>query len=531
MVTMMKSKQDQKTNVLFITADQWRGDCLSLLGHPNARTPNIDALARDATCFTRHYAQATPCGPARASLYTGLYLMNHRVCVNGSPMDARHTNVALEARRAGYEPTLFGYTDHSVDPRTVPSGDARLLTYEGVLPGFHQRLIMDTPPALEWLTWLRRQGVDVPGTMEDLYRTKQVARGDLSVGDHLTQRNFAAEHTESRFVTEDLLSFLSERAGSGWFAHVSYIRPHPPFSVPEPYASMISPSDISAPIRRPSLAEEQAQHPLLALGHQRNIKERYVTGQGEESSAAWTAEEVAEIRAVYHGMQAEVDAEIGRIIGHLKQSGDYENTLIVLTSDHGEMLGDHYMFGKFCYFDGAFHIPLIIRMPGADRERGTQVHKFTEAVDIMPTMLEALGLNIPSQVDGRSMVAFLNGESPSDWRQEAHWEYDFRDVIAGKPERAFGLTLDQCQLSVMRGERHKYIHFPGLPAVFFDLERDPNEFENRAEDPDYRHLVLEYAQKMLSWRMTHADRTLSGMVVGAAGLVTRSHDERQRPRQ
>ena len=527
----MTISQSPKINVLLITADQWRGDCLSMLGHPCARTPNIDALAGDATCFTRHFSQATPCGPARASLYTGLYLMNHRVCVNGSPLDARHANVALEARRAGYEPVLFGYTDQAVDPRTVAPGDTRLLTYEGVLPGFHQRLVMDTPPALEWLGWMKRQGVAVAGSMDDLYRSKPAAPGQLSAADHMTQRNFGAEHTETRFVTEDLLNYLGGRAGTGWFAHVSYIRPHPPLSVPKPYANMIAPSDTPAPVRRASLAEERAQHPILDLAYERSTKERFVTGQGNQSVAEWTEREVAEIRAIYYGMQAEVDAEIGRVIDHLKQSGDYENTLIVLTSDHGEMLGDHYLFGKFGYFDTAFHIPLIIRAPGADRGRGTRVNNFTEAVDVMPTMLASLGLDIPSQVDGRSLVTFLQGEDPADWRREAHWELDFRDVLAGKPERNFGLTLDQCQLAVVRGERYKYVHFPGLPALFFDLGRDAHEFENRANDPDYRDLILEYAQKMLSWRMAHADRTLSGMLVGPQGLVSRSHEERRQGRR
>jgi arylsulfatase A-like enzyme len=530
MATIMTNRFRGKTNVLFITADQWRGDSLSLLGHPSVRTPNIDALAADGICFTNHYSQATPCGPARASLYTGLYLMNHRVCVNGSPLDARHTNVALEARRAGYEPTLFGYTDQSVDPRTVPPGDARLLTYEGVLPGFHQRLAMDTPPALDWMSWLKRQGVDTPATMVALYRTQPAAKGRLNVADHLTQRKFGAEHTESRFVTDSLLEFLSLRSGTGWFAHVSYIRPHPPFSVPEPYASMIAPSDTPKPIRRASLAEERRQHPFLDLALRKSTKEKAVAGQGDASSADWTIEEVAEIRAIYHGMQAEVDAEIGRVIDHLKQSGDYENTLIIMTSDHGEMLGDHYLFGKFSYFDAAFHIPLIVRAPGAGMTRGGRVDAFSEAIDVMPTILDALGLEVPSQVDGRSLEPFLRGEVPPNWRDGVHWELDFRDVLMGQPERDFGLTLDQCQLSVVRDERYKYVHFPGLPALFLDLERDPGEFDNRAEDPDYRDLVLEYAQKMLSWRMTHADRTLSGMSVGATGLVTRTHAERWIPR-
>jgi arylsulfatase A-like enzyme len=524
----MTIEPGKRLNVLMITADQWRGDSLSLLGHPCARTPNLDALAADGICFAKHYGQAAPCSPARASLYTGLYLMNHRVCVNGTPLDKRHANIALEARRAGYEPTLFGYTDQSVDPRTVPSGDARLLTYEGVLPGFHQRLVMDTPPAIEWMSWLGRQGVPVPATMEELYRTNPAAPGQLSVAEHLTHRGFAAEHTETRFVTEDLLNFLDGRAGAGWFAHVSYIRPHPPFSVPEPYASMIAPSDTPAPVRRATMEEERAQHPLLDLAHERATKEKFVTGQGEASAAEWNLDEVAEIRAIYHGMQAEVDAEIGRVLDHLKRSGDYENTLIVFTSDHGEMLGDHYLFGKFGYFDAAVHIPLILRVPGEGQARGALVDRFTEAIDVMPTILDALGLEIPSQVDGRSLLPFSLGKSPANWRDAVHWEMDFRDIIEAKPERDFGLTLDECQFSIIRDERYKYVHFPGLPALFMDLERDPSEFENRADDPDYRDLVLNYAQRMLSWRISHADRTLTGMLVGPDGLASRSHADRRK---
>jgi arylsulfatase A-like enzyme len=228
-------------NILFITADQWQGDCLSLLGHPCVATPNLDALAAEETAFTRHYAQAVPCSPARASLYSGLYLMNHRVCVNGTPHDERHTNVALEAKRAGYDPYLFGYTDQAVDPRKVASNDSRLRIYEGVLPGFTQRVVMDTP-SHAWQAWLRRQAVEGTGDINELYRTDTAAPGGLKVSEHLTQRRFGTEQTETRYVTDGVLDFLETRAGTGWFAHVSYSGPHPPFSVPEPHASMIAPS-------------------------------------------------------------------------------------------------------------------------------------------------------------------------------------------------------------------------------------------------------------------------------------------------
>ena len=110
-------------NVLLIVADQWRGDSLGVLGHPSALTPNLDALARDGMTFRSHFGQSAPCGPARASLLTGLYVMNHRVVANGVPLDARHPTLAREVKQAGIDPALVGYTTTTPDPRVVGPGD------------------------------------------------------------------------------------------------------------------------------------------------------------------------------------------------------------------------------------------------------------------------------------------------------------------------------------------------------------------------------------------------------------------------
>jgi arylsulfatase A-like enzyme len=116
-------------NVLLITVDQGRGDCLSCLGHPVVRTPNIDALAATGVTFSNHWANAAPCGPSRASLYTGMYLQNHRSVTNGTPLDDRFTNLALEARRAGYDPVLFGYTAAARTPAWTRAPTRRRPTY------------------------------------------------------------------------------------------------------------------------------------------------------------------------------------------------------------------------------------------------------------------------------------------------------------------------------------------------------------------------------------------------------------------
>ncbi len=160
--------ETSRPNILLITLDQWRADCLSAMGHPCLRTPHLDRLTADGVLFRCHYTQASPCGPARASLLTGLYAHNHRSVRNGIPLDDRHTNLARELRKAGYDPVLFGYTDTAVDPRLYPPGDPALNTYEGVMPGFTPGLVLSM--RLEpWLADLASKGYAIPAKPKDIW--------------------------------------------------------------------------------------------------------------------------------------------------------------------------------------------------------------------------------------------------------------------------------------------------------------------------------------------------------------------------
>src|ERR1700709_450567 len=141
-------------NILLITLDQFRADCLSCAGHPVVHTPALDDLASQGVRLAHHYSQAAPCSPGRAALYTGTYQMNNRVVANGTPLDTRFDNIALAARRAGYAPALFGYTDQGVDPREASGpDDPRMHAYTGVLPGFDPVLALDDDQ-VPWREWL-----------------------------------------------------------------------------------------------------------------------------------------------------------------------------------------------------------------------------------------------------------------------------------------------------------------------------------------------------------------------------------------
>ena len=509
-------------NLLFITADQWRGECLSALNHPVVKTPNLDELASEGLLFCNHFAQCTPCGPSRASLYTGMYLQNHRSIHNGTPLDGRHTNIALEMRKLGYSPTLAGYTDTSADPRCYPANDPALKTYEGILPGFSNVLAMPSTSFPEpWARWLAKKGHTLPGNLRDLYtQSAENYPGMDKRGKTYAPACYSKNESDTAFLTEQALQYIQWPDCSPWFLHISYLRPHPPYLAPEPYNKMYHPDEVPACVGLSSLEEEKIQHPYLKFLLEKNLN------AGHYSSTNYPRDEksLRQLRATYYGLITEVDDNIGRIIASLKETGQYDHTVVVFVSDHGDQLGDHGLLGKGSYFDKSFHIPLIIRIPEEKLsvEKGRIIDAFTENIDILPTLIALFGGEIPRQCDGASLLPFFRGKSLKKWRSEVHWEVDFGffDEYPGViPGKELGLAYEQCAFNVIRDTQYKYVHFAALPPLFFDIKNDPNELQNLAADSTYTNLMLEYARKMLSWRMINDERILTGMRVSPKGLV------------
>ncbi len=500
----------QRPNILFITADQWRGDCLSLLGH-RVQTPNLDALAAEGTLFERHFANAVPCGPSRASLHTGMYLQNHRSGTNGTPLDHRFDNWALQLRSIGYTPSLFGYTDTALDPRFVDATDPRLRTYEGLLPGIEPIVEMGTFPDA-WAAWLQEKGYAIPEPNWRLYTEKQDVPEFEAGGRFAAPLAIPKEHHDTTFMVDKVLEYVMPQSDP-WCVHLSLLRPHPPWVAPFPYNELYDPRLLSGFNRAPSLEIEANQHPFLAA----MLEKSHYRAPNDQK--------MARLRASYFGLMSEVDTQLGRLFNELKQGRQWDNTLVIFTSDHGEQLGHHHLLGKLGYFDDSYHVPLIVRLPASLEQdsRPNRVGAFTEHVDIMPTLLEAVGLTAPVQCDGKSLLGLLHDKASSaNWRNEAHWEYDFRDVASGTDlEQALNLTLHQCSLNVVRGDRFKYVHFTSLPPLLFDLAEDPYEMRDVSGHPDYQAVMLEYTQKLLSWRMNHDEQTLTEYALTDDGVMHR----------
>jgi arylsulfatase A-like enzyme len=497
-----------RKNILLIVVDQWRGDCVPHIQRadgqtPILRTPNLDRLCAEGVTFRNHVTPTVPCGPARASLHTGLYQMNHRAVQNSSPLDARHDTMPRMLRRAGYDPALVGYTTTTPDPRTTGPADPRFRTIGDTMDGWAIAGAFE-PDHDGYFGWLAQQGYDLPPNREDIWLPEGE---DATPGATNRPARIPAELSDSAYFTERALTYLKGRNGKPFFLHLGYYRPHPPFVASAPYHALYDPADMPPAIRAATPDAEAAQHPLLDhyLGYQK--RSSYFQG-AEGMTATLDAAEIAQMRATYYGMMTEIDDHLGRVFAYLEATGQWDDTLIIFTSDHGEQLGDHHLLGKLGYFDESFRIPLVIRAPGAPTG-GTIVAQPTESIDVLPTMLDWLDQPRPNALDGRSLLGFVQGVPPPDWRTELHYEFDFRDISYSQPETALGLHRDTSSLCVIQDARYKYVHFAALPPLFFDLAADPAQLDNRAQDPAYATLVRDYAQRALSWRLIHADRTLT----------------------
>lgn len=505
-----------RNKVLLIIIDQLRADCINGALSDHVDLPNIQAFRKQAVTFSQHYSVTNPCGPSRASIFTGQYAMNHRSIRNGTPLSAAAPNLALEMRKSGYEPLLFGYTDTSHDPGTRHHNDPDLKTEEGLLPGVkevvEQRLMQSVP----WQMALISKGYDIPD-YDRFYDPvspdpKRVARPD-------DPAFYNAKDSDTAFLADRVIEHLSFAKSDNWFAMATFLRPHPPLVAPEPYNKMYPPDCLPLPSRLNTAKLEKNVHPIMASATSSPPMEKLVRACDGQIDAGNDAD-IQLIRSLYLGLATEVDAHIGRILNCLKDTGQFDDTMIVLQADHGEMLGDHWMWGKQHVYDPCFHIPLIIRDPMNPNQHGITVEEITESIDIAPTILGLKNLPIPRSMDGSSLVPFLEGHKPPDWKDSAMMELDMSepDQIT-KVQETTGLASQQCNFSILREARFKLVHVNGgLPPLLFDLQTDPHELKNLAQDPDHAATLLRLTQKLLSHRMSHADQGLTGMKITPDGV-------------
>lgn len=497
-----------RKNVLFVIIDQLRADCVHGALASHVELPNLRALMRDGVSFRNHFSVTCPCGPSRASILTGQYAMNHRAVRNGTPLPHDKPNLARALRKGGYLPLLYGYTDISADPRVHDPDDPVLHSYEQVLPGFEEAVEMRLEESWPWRAHLLERGYAVP-PYPDIFRPDGDRPDDPAL--------YRAEDSDTAFLTDCVIRDLKARP-PGWCMHVTYIRPHPPLVAPAPYNRMIDPDGLPPPTTGRDRESERAAHPFNGPALHDALFAGTVQGFPDLEE---TPENIAMLRAIYLGLAAEVDHHLGRLLAALRETGQYDDTLIVVTADHGEMLGDHHAWGKMSYHDAAYHTPLIIRDPDRPEGFGAAFDQPTESVDVAPTILDLLGLATPDTMDGVSLRPFLDGTAPGTWRGHSYSELDFADPVSPtRWQAALGLDCDAANLAILRTQDHALVQFaaPDLPPILLDRRAAPPR--DISADPGAQPVLFELTQALLRHRMTHTEGMFARTKITKGGART-----------
>ena len=497
-------------NILFIMYDQLRWDYLSCAGHPHLETPNFDRVAAMGVRFSNAYVQSPICGGSRMCFYTGRYASSHGAHWNGFPLRVGEQTLGDHLRRLGMSCHLIGKTHMKPDT----AGLERLGIDTGSVIGVRQAECGFDPFVRDDGLWaegpdgfyderrspyneyLKSKGYDGTNPWAD-YANAGVKDGQIASGWFFDNTDLSAnireEDSETPWLTGEAIRFIDQTDGP-WCAHLSYIKPHWPYIVPEPYASMYGANHVPAPIR--SDAEREDAHPVFEAFMNNPI------------GKAFSRDDVRnKVIPAYMGLVKQCDDQLGRLLDHLEATDRLKDTMIVLTSDHGDYLGDHWLGEKNLFHDQSVKIPMIVCDPRAeaDATRGTTCDALVESIDIAATFIEAAGGTVPDHiVEGRSLLPWLHGGTPA-WRDYVISEYDFSpQPVAVK----LGLEPRDCRLFMVFDGRYKLIHCaaPGLRPMLFDLDTDPQELDDLARRPGHDEAIARLTEHLHDWSLRMAQR-------------------------
>ena len=498
-------------NILFIMADQLRWDHLSCYGHPRLATPAIDALAARGVRFERAFVNATVCGPSRMSYYTGRSMSSHGSTWNGVPLRIGEPTLGDHLRPLGLRVALVGKTHMAADR----AGSARLgvptQSREGVLAseaGFEPYERDDglhpdagVAPDLAYNRHLRSLGYDEPNPWHSAANSAAGPAGEVLSGWFLRNAarpaRVAEAHSETAYMTDRAMRFIAETGEQPWLLHLSYIKPHWPYIAPEPYHRLFGPEDM-LPVNRDE-GERRDPHPVYAayLRH--------------PESLSFARDEVRRaVVPIYMGLVRQIDDHLGRLWRFLEARGRFADTLIVLASDQGDYLGDHWLGEKELFHEESVRVPLVLYDPdsAADATRGTTNAALVEAIDLAPSFVDALGGPPLDHVfEGRSLLPLLRGASPADWRDCVVSELDYafrpaRRVLARPPQG--------CRAWMLRTARWKYVFYEGFPPQLFDLAEDPQERVDRGRDKALAAVRAEMEARLFAWGRARKPRITMG---------------------
>lgn len=452
-----KRVKDERPNILLLCVDQWRGDCLSIDGHPVVHTPWLDQLALSGARFAHAYSATPTCIAARAALFTGLTQRSHgRVGYQDGVPWRYPVTLAGEFTRHGYDTVAVGKMH--VYPERNQVGFKKVVLHDGHLH-FTRRAHFKRMAAVDdYLPWLAKQ----------LGRKADYFDHGINCNSNVARPWDKPEYTHpSTWVVTQAIEYLRKRdARRPFFMFASWHRPHPPYDPPAwafehylrveipapPVGEWAIPDRLSALTGRTFDGSDTGLHPA----------------RPDTSWGAVRPDIVRRARAGYYGHMTHIDHQINRLLETLADLGALHNTWVCFTSDHGELLGDHNFFRKSMPYEGSARVPLILAGPrSAGIMPNRTVDHAVELRDVMPTLLECAGLPIPKSVEGVSLLTLARGEG-SLTREYIHGEH---------------LALGNGVHWLTDG-REKYIWFSETGGEqLFDLDSDPDECQDLAVAP------------------------------------------------
>jgi len=475
-----RSGGTERPNILLICTDQQRFDTLRAYGNDHVLTPNLDRLAADGVLFENCYVQNPVCSPSRASLMTSRYPHAHGLWANGVHLRDDEQFFTKTLADDGYDCGLVGKLHLSAcqHGRLEPRHDDGFRVFRWAHDPYRGS------SENEYHRWLKT-------AFPDLYaQALQAGGGGFD--------NLPTEAHYSRWIGNETVDFLrSSRDRTKPFCFVAnFFDPHHGFGAPKEYLDRYLPDELPRPVTRDG--ELAGKPPILTEAS----KESY--GGHARGYQSYDADELQQVKAAYYAMVSLVDDEVGRILAALEQEGLADNTVVVFTSDHGEMLGDHQLMLKGpMMYDCAVRVPLIVRWPG-QLPAGERRPELVQWVDLAPTFLEAADAPALPRGQGMSLLPLARGDQDAVTRNWALCEY-----------RNSGHPYDPAvHTTMLRTDRWKIVVYHGAPATdrertgeLYDLAADPTELDNLWNHPDHSGVRLQLQEMLLDVLVSTEDRS------------------------
>ena len=466
-----RRKQDAAVNVLFLMTDEQHYRSLSSTGNPYIETPNMDRIGREGVRFDNATCVTPYCSPSRASIITGVYPHTHGILSNVSP--GRNNQPPLDQDAFPNTETILhgeGYaTGHRGKWHLGDKGDFdcyQSWAYAAKNNRGYRDFLAEHLPASKFADhpspgkYLARPVEMIPIVEKGYHEFHAIPNMRVAYISIIGRSLVPPELLPETQITNQVLELIDRHAEENFMITASWSPPHDLWVMPEPYYSLVDRNKIELP-GSTDMPQWDQRGPSKRLGD--------IMGP----------EGIREYAAIYHGMVKYIDDQLGRVLKKLDELGLADNTLVIFTTDHGDMVGAHGCIGKsiFSFYDDLVRIPLLMRLPGRIQP-GTVVHQPVSQIDFMPTILDYLGLSVPEKIHGRSMRPLAEGRDVQ-WRDHAFCQR----ANAGR---------------MLRTERYKFVYRPQPRVVaLYDLKNDPHEDRNLAADAAHAETVRQMHRRLL----------------------------------